>query len=234
MLLFLFSACAVYQYPIVSSELPQSRRNQFILENDSVLITYRFEGDGGYLHMELINKLQSALFIDWSRSALIFDNVTIPFWRDVAYLDGDVYAYSVTGTVSKPPAHDFLPPRGKVVKQLNRVRSNSYPFHPTFPSTPVDLGQGKTRVYRFSRESTPTDFRVYLTLMNESKTEVIQINHDFWISEVYMNQGCRTILWNEANPFYISRSTGAGELFGGMAIGGLIWLYVVAESKASE
>ncbi len=68
-------------YDTQSDSVPQIEQ-QWVSDNDTLMIAYSFWGEGGKLSCVIFNKTDRQLFIDWKNSAFILNNRKIDFWSD--------------------------------------------------------------------------------------------------------------------------------------------------------
>ena len=91
-LLLGLSACSSYYYSMLNSNDPVGEKNErgdFVQENDTVRISYRFWGENAPVTITIYNKLDEPLYVDWGRSALIIDDVATTYDPKVASVRGE-------------------------------------------------------------------------------------------------------------------------------------------------
>jgi hypothetical protein len=198
----LFSSCEMYQFVTLSSDLPFDERFQFYSENSEVKAVYSFNGQGGPIHLELTNKKDKPLYVDWSKCALIINDRSYTLWTDEATIRGNALEFKVNpdntlksitsfeGSISKQDKVTFIPPQTKIVR-------DSYLVCPTMisnsgrPSQKVslfvekgDYNERSAKKYSYSRDEAPLQFNIFLMLSEkEDLSNVIQLNSKFWASE---------------------------------------------------
>ena len=74
------SGCSRYQYVYINSDLAHDEKKVYYAENDSVKISYKFEGLNCPVSIGIFNKLPVPLYVDWKRSAVIVDSLLISYW----------------------------------------------------------------------------------------------------------------------------------------------------------
>lgn len=203
------SGCSRYQYISVSSNLPQNDDNEFIIENDTVLIRYSFSGENLQVKATLLNKLQQPIYFDPERSAIIINDFQI---SDAFY------------TGSQP---SFIAPLAKVTVESNLLRNQ-------FISTDT-LGLAKNKrnpdagipSFSFNVATTPLFLRCVLAICPDPDYSYPTFfDYSFWVSNID-----ETVLSPASEPnrpsnqFYIRKATGFGSTMGWV---GLIGLVVVA------
>ena len=69
-LLLGLSACSSYYYSMLNSNDPVGEKNErgdFVQENDTVRISYRFWGENAPVTITIYNKLDEPLYVDWAK-----------------------------------------------------------------------------------------------------------------------------------------------------------------------
>lgn len=80
----------------------------FVYETDSLRIQFNFQGENGVVRMNIYNKLDVPLYIDWKRSAFIKGAEKFNYWVDEAYLQGEYSKYGFA-TPSREPTNRLRP-----------------------------------------------------------------------------------------------------------------------------
>jgi len=236
------SGCSVYQHVNLASNMPQNDKFNFLIENDSVNIIYSFYGQNGPIHIELFNKLDKPLYIDWRKSALITNGQSNSFWKDEARISGSTTEYKIIpensivssisnmeGTIVKNDKVTFIPPH-------SNISFDSYVLRSTFFNSPVQsservdiyTSEGKinARKFSFSKEDSPLSFRIFLSISeDESFKNPVQFDNTFWVSNYFSTSVSPTALGIiPGNQFYIRKATGFSRTAGIVAIVGIITL----------
>jgi len=176
------SSCVFYQYNHISSNIGGITQEPLTFENDTLKLRYIF--NHGLEEIEITNKSSKALYVDWSRSSLIINGESHPYWRDEATVKTQSTSYNsylaaqrtnTTGIISNAQERiSFMPPNSLVRKT---------PFDLT---KKLSVGK-KDKVgerYKYTEDSSPFKFRSYLTLsFDQAFTSPISLDHTFWISE---------------------------------------------------
>lgn len=198
----LFSSCEIYQVVTLSSDLPSNDKFQFYSENSEVKVVYSFSGQGGPIHLELTNKKDKPLYVDWSKCALIINNQSYTLWTDEATIKGGALEFKVNpnntlrsvtsfeGTISKQDKVTFIPPQTKIVRDSYLVCSAMI-NNSGRPCQKVslfvekgDYNERSARKYIYNRDETPLQFNIFLMLSEkEDLSNAIQLNSKFWASE---------------------------------------------------
>lgn len=128
-LLLSLSGCTSYYYSILDSTdrnhlISRNNTGEFIQENDSVRISYNFYGEDAPIHITIYNKLEEPVYIDWTRSAIIIDEVATSYYEGIAPIQGDTYIYnnpatsssqgSFSGGIAFPHGINVIPPQARI------------------------------------------------------------------------------------------------------------------------
>lgn len=206
---FLFSGCSVWQYVGVDSRLYRNDNNEFVVENDTLLLKYSFSGYNFPVNVIIYNRLQQPLYFDNSRSTVIINgsqaNFPFSFEGQPSFIAPGSYV-----TVSSMPLTD------KFIETNGFITSNG--------SSPASGAFEVTNF--FSEDLSPLKFRVILAVTaNENYSDPVFYDHSFWAG------GVRKSMENPKNSpirstdmFFIKKSTGAGKALSWTAIIGIILL----------
>lgn len=207
--IILLSGCTRYQYISLTSNLPQNDKNEFIIENDTVLIKYSFSGENLQVKATLYNKLQQPIYFDVERSAVIIND------------------YQITDAFLTDYQPSFIAPLAKVTVASNMLRNQ-------FISTDtLGLSQNKRNpeagvpTFSFNVSTTPLFLRCVLAICpNGDYTYPTIFDYSFWVSNIDETiEGPAALLNRPSNQFYIQKANGAGSAMGWI---GLLGLLVVA------
>lgn len=215
----MLSACQHDYMQIVETKATNAKvENDFyVYENEALKITYRFWHDQGLMSFAVFNKTNAPLYIDWSRSSLIYNSSKLNYWvsdnkSDVAayygsyYYNGPIVApgYNVSeeiGVANSTSSNynekvTFIPPRSNYYRSQFRFMSEEF--------IPVDKSKfemvtcnedekKKTKVYsaQFDKNNTPLVLRNFLSVSKSGKfDDEIFIDNEFYVSGVqYMYIG---------------------------------------------
>jgi len=200
-LLFLIiglSSCSSYYYSILDSddwEGYKNRQGDFVQENDSVRISYSFSGEDAPVYIAVYNKTDVPLFVDWTRSGIIIDDVATSYHSGTATIQGSTESSSYggsyqwnernssssgesrgtfSGEFSLPAGISFIPPKSKV--ENHPLTLANFPFD-KIPNERYEKGKFLTelsnevtvRTINYTEEDSPLYFRSYLTVYTEDK-----------------------------------------------------------------
>lgn len=204
--IIVLSGCSRYQYISVSSNLPQDDNNEFIIENDTVLIKYSFSGENLQVKATLLNKLQQPIYFDAERSAVIINDYQI----SDAFYTGD-----------QP---SFIAPLAKVTITSNLLR-NQFISTDTlvFAKNQRDHEAGMPS-YSFNVATTPLFLRCVLAVCPDGEYLYPTIfDYSFWVSNIdETTLGPSSMPNRSSNQFYIRKTTGFGSTMGWVGILGLV------------
>ena len=236
------SSCQSYQYlSIDSKSIQKDASDQFVMENDTMLLQYNFNGYNGPVKVTVYNKTSKPLYIDWKKSAIIIEDRAYSYYSPNQQLSGTTtsveyrYGYNLNSTAGTIDAIikgqegiDFIPPNSRkeqsslyvikgFVKDIPEQSLEKRYLWPERKELP------KMKTVDFSEENSPIHLRSYLTfLTNENE---FSIEHQFYISQVFqsmMRPSSLTPVQDKGNIFYSSRSTGVGAVVGVGIITGLV------------
>ena len=218
----------------MKSELPQNEIGAFVFENDSLKITYGFSSTG-QLSLEIENRLDELIYVDWDKSAIVFKGMNISYSSNKAKLraTGGTYqvlgssSINVNGEITKPSARSYIQPRSSSTRILNKTPFE-YKILPEDPFEKIDFGYGKGRQYIFEDDSLDQMMSyIYISTENDSKSKLL--NHNFRIF-----RRIETIQKNIAinsNQFIQSKTTTFGNF---VVLVGLSGALVLAISTIDE
>ena len=214
------SGCNVYQMVSLSSDLPLNGKFQFLMENDSVNIVYSFNGQSGPIHIELYNKLDKPLYIDWAKCALVIKEQSYSLWNDEATINGNALEFKVEpnntiksiasfdGTISRQEKVTFIPPHTKISRDSYTVCStiidnSGKPYENIKLYTEKEeYSEYKAKKVTFSKEDSPLTFSIFLSVSdNENFNHPMQFNSNFWGSSFFNTKFKRATLYM-GNQFY--------------------------------
>jgi hypothetical protein len=229
-LLVFFTGCSIYQHVSIDGDAPKNALSEFIIENDTASIIYSFHGQGGSLVIDIFNKLDKPLYVDWRKSALIIEDESFTLWKDEASLNGvsssvgvvdnNGVAYSqgnIGGTLVKKDNMSFIPPHSKIVV-------NSYNLNTPFLELPKENGAKITfftrngeersgRKYTFLADNSPYIFRIFLSIAtDDSFNKPAQFDNSFWISDLITSRTApQEFDIHFGNQFYNMKQTSGGN-----------------------
>ena len=212
----MLSSCSKYQISTLSSSnsVKDEKTGVFSVENDSVKISYSFYGPDAPLNIQVFNKLDKPMYIDWQRSALIVGTEAISYLPQNVNIQGSIGATTIgdgglasrTSLISSsytsgsivavaeiPKNVTFLPPHSQITNVPLKV-ANGF-----FSISDSTLQKEKMSYYyqleakpidvkaaTFTKENSPLVFKSYLTLYTQTGNEIQPVNyqHEFFVSKV--------------------------------------------------
>lgn len=240
----LFFSCSVYQLNTISSNTARWNETDgsFIQENDSLRIIYSFAGQNAPVSIEIHNKLNEPVTVDWQRSALVYNDSAISYAGNKAYIKGDINGSSydwarnfsttsanLSGSVTLPQYVDFIPPKS-FIRRVPLELTNAFfeNFADSFyrkikvPSADADYKLNGKRAL-FTASNSPLVFSSYLTLTYNNKDDnKIAYQQQFYISELLRLSAHpnNTTLMDKkrGDMFYVSQQTGYGKVSTGAVV----------------
>lgn len=187
LILVTFSSCSFYQYSQLSSNIKGTTKEPFTVENDTLLLRYFF--NHGVEEIEIYNKHGKALYVDWSRSSLILDGNSYPYWTDRSIITTTSTSYNSQLVALRTNTHgvitngssrvSFIPPDAGLKKTPFDLRSKL--------NIDKKLKVGERKQY--TEDSTPLKFRSYLMLsFDQNFNDPIILDHTFWVSETLRSE----------------------------------------------
>jgi hypothetical protein len=225
--LFLIS-CSKYQYLKVSSDnMRQGQTNEFIAENDSFRVVYKFNGADGPVEIAIVNKLGIDLQVDWDRSFFIRKEKYRPLYtpskrrkNKKAEKRGDTdNILEQNEKILRSQSIELVPRRSSLNKESFDL------FKKGFLKTGghklvrerirLDGISRKTKKGSFSGNNSPFHFRLLLTLSAQGKPEQsIVVDNSFYISELLFAKISPERLPELEGRIVIQRSTMSGAVLG--------------------
>lgn len=210
--ILLLSSCSNYvQIYTVNSNNVQKQNNEVFFENDTVKINYYFWAERGVLAFSIFNKLDKPLYIDWKKSAIIFNNLKFNYWFDaeekssIANYRGYAFYYSLNwrGVTyerkEKEERITFIPPKSKYQRwQYHIYKEGTYDILHTGldEKSVIAYHQGNLPVtvkgYQFQKIENDTTvnseqtFRNFLTFsLSEEISNEFYVDNSFFIKSIF-------------------------------------------------
>jgi len=244
----LLASCSKYQINTVSSTTTKKDLNSgdFVFENDTLAIVYRFNGQNAPLRVQIKNKLNDPLYIDWKRSSLIVKDQAINYMGNIIKIGGSFESSKDplfsnlnyrTGTLDAsatlPEESSFIPPHAMIDKVLLNVTDN-------FLSVSDDMFQKRLAYSKkgdesfyvksaaFTKDNSPLVFRSYLTIYIDKgkESKMIPSQQEFYISESIQTarspKSTEFYMGDRSDVFYNSKTTGYGKVIALTAVVGVV------------
>lgn len=216
------SACVKHQYLTLESSLPLDKKTGYVQEQDSIQIYYRFSGDNCPLQLEIRNNSQTPAYIDWSKSSIIFNGITLPFSQGISNisLTGQSVSYSsppysvnsfaVNGQFNvSGSSSTFIPPSTGFRPRVETLTTKFFKLPKGKKILVRDtIGHVAARKNEFSKADTPFKFQTYITVIRAQRT--LTFNDEFWVGEALTTKGYITLLDRQPHIYTVSRLTSTG------------------------
>jgi hypothetical protein len=198
-----------------------NNRNEFVAENDSLLITYRFHGLNGPVQVSIFNKSDHGIRIDWKRSSLIVDDKPYTYYKPVMEISGVVENNrrrdnDVKGTITIDQETEFIPPASGITRtEFKLIDAGTITVRNAKLQTLRKKHGIKTiKKGEFNRLTSPFAFRSYLTFVTGTgETREFAVDHSFYVSQLISSSQQPTLEWlnseDKGNEFYLRNVTGA-------------------------
>lgn len=229
--MLLLSACSTYQYMTVdSTQLKRDDHSQLIFENDTLRLTWRLEGKGGATTLNIYNKTDQPLYVNWKKSAYIRNEQATTLFDNNLTIQGNSAAIAYrTGrttlsegryaaSVSLPEGMDFIPPASSFSRQLPNLQrtglletylSDSLPEKKSI--APDGLNHSRYRQAYFSEDQSPVRFKSYLTFsIGNNNPQEFAETCSFYIGEICQTSSAPdffTLYRQQGDQFYITTSS---------------------------
>lgn len=202
------SSCRSYQMSTLSSSNTRKidSTGVFNLENDSLIISYNFTGDNSPVNVEVYNKLNEPVYVNWERSSLIIGDKAYSYGDDEIKIDGSTSNISsgygrkgsvfsdgtISATAKFSKNESFIPPHAKIDRTTNVLAQVGIAeIDPTlFKKKKMTYinGEGQVNIKEadFSAENSPLKFKSYLTLytLKDNQPKTFALQQDFFVSSV--------------------------------------------------
>ena len=251
-LICLLSACSKYQIHTLNSlKTPKdAQTGDFVVKNDTLEIVYKFGGENGPLEVQIKNKLDEPLYVNWKKSALIIGDKAISYSGNTIALKADytgtaedaiffsdfrLESGKITGTATLPEYVSFIPPKAKITRRLLNVTAKSINLaKDSLKRMRIFQPDGSfytVKAANFSRENSPLIFKSYITLYTEKANDlkILPYEEEFFISQSVQTgkkpKNTEFYKGNRSDIFYNFEPTGYGKtiaVVGGVAILGAL------------
>ncbi|MBB2150147.1 hypothetical protein [Pedobacter gandavensis] len=259
----LLSSCSRYYVSTLESSTARKSEETgvFTFENDTLAVTYNFNGKNAPVSIEMYNKLNEPLYIDWQKSALIKGDKAVSFLGREVSIKADISGYSMNfsnekafndlrfhdsalkGSAELPEVISFIPPKSRISRTLLKLaEAHNYKSLPdsVYKKSFISLNDRPgiwAKAATFSPQNSPLSFKSYLTIFTEQedKRKNFSLVQDFYLSTLvksFVNPKSMTSVEQKpGNIFYNSESTGYGKTMTGVAIGAIVMVGAAAESS---
>lgn len=230
-LLIGLSSCSTYYYSTISSNSNQGYQvynGDFVNENDSVLVTYSFNGINAPIKISVFNKSDRPLYVNWEESSLIIDDEATSYFNGQSTFSGTTHELSVqvqehprspvsygesaghfAGNINTPKNTSYIPPQ-------TRISYNTLWLNPDhllridkkyYSEETIDTRKGaiaSAKVINFDNNNSPLIFRSFLSLYYK-QAQPFYLNDYFYVSKIIKTSKSP----NTLSERYVSR----GDIF---------------------
>lgn len=238
------SSCTTYQYlQLSSSTVKQDESRQFVIENDTVMLRYNFNGYNGPIKLSVHNKTNKPLYVDWKKSAVIIQGKAFSYYSPNQQLNGSSSSTQLnwgngirteSGTIHAEilaqEGVDFIPPRS--IKERNSFQLlggylGSFAEDSMKKQYPGgDKTQPRLKTIDFLEENSPLRFRSYLSFYTEEpERRQFSLEHDFYVSRIHKGPFAPysiTVFTDRPDISYTSTLSGFGKGAGFVAGVGIL------------
>jgi hypothetical protein len=220
------TSCSKSQFVSVRSNAKEAGNGNYFFENDSVKITYNFKGENGPVKISVFNKLSHPLYLDWTKSAVIVNQQSLPMWKDESRVSTVTNATeidwgyvtttsgSTDGSITRPAAVAFIPPQSEIsdsrvlLKRSLFAESEKSKSKKSRKRIFLSTGPATANLYEFKREDSPLTFRTYLTLsMDQNISSSVHIENEFWVGEILQSGDFKNTYRPRNNEFSLTKAT---------------------------
>lgn len=262
-LIIYLSSCRSYQLNTVSSSDTHIDEITGIhtVENDSLIMSYSFSSEKDLLKIEIYNKLNEPLFVNWAQSALIFDEKAHGFVSNDITLDAttsnsqDFYSSlnnynstsgTISGNIKVSPKEGFIPPKSKISRKTSILNTIPIPkldnslYKPATFTNSEDTAPVKGKEAFFTEKDSPFKFKIYITLftLKDNIPHLFAFQQNFFISYVAkFNANPKNLLEFEphlANAIIRTKTTTYGKVMTGVAVVGALGVVGVADAAVEK
>jgi hypothetical protein len=200
------ASCSTYHMSVVNSAdmTKDKSTGKFVQENDSVKITYSFYGAHAPVSIQVFNKLDKPLYVDWDRSALIVNGQAESYAGKQITIQGNADAESyrigrlnfssgnISAAASLPKDVTFVPPHSEISNTPIEIPGFAFDYVQHIDANKQQASELQTadggvigvQTANFTEQDTPLKFRSYLTLYTvDNATKSMTLVDEFYVSK---------------------------------------------------
>lgn len=233
-IVLLAASCSRYQVCTISSydATPKSNDSSFVLENDSVKINYSFAGQSAPVVITIANKSDHPLYVDWQRSAVVYNDSAISYAPDKVSFGGSIssstYNFdrsfgnsygSMSGDMQVPKTVTFIPPHSYIRQttlELAQKLFTNLPdslFHTVYSTNIADNGEHlKAKKAEFDAQHSPLVFTSYLNIYSNQAMAGTDAAAGMYRQRFYISSIIKTGA-NPQNYSFRTATAAAGDQF---------------------
>lgn len=250
-LAILFSSCSsTYFLTTVNTENTQTKKienGDFLVENDSLWITYSFNGENAPITITVSNKLDKMLHIDWQKSAIVLNDEAFSYVGGKiefkgkttgtglsydSWLWSDQYQFyqgKTEGSFKLPSNMTSIPPKSRAsntpisLEKVNFEWIDKDAYHKFLMQDKEDNTIKVDRI-DFTAQNTPLHIKSFLTLYYK-ESEPFVIEQDFYVENVMKTKSLTPNnlpedIAKRGDLFYVKKE--ANKTFGKVLLGGVV------------
>lgn len=251
---FALTSCSRYQLNVLSSTntSKNEQTGNFEFQNDSVRISYSFYGNNAPVSINVYNKLEQPLYIDWQRSALIVGDKAISFVPESVNINGSVDATTSTYRNLTPGVNNTSFTSGNINAVAGLPKTTTFlPPHSQSNNTTLNLTNGflpipdsalkdqkildkytqsmtKVKNANFEKANSPLLFKTYLTFytIQDNQAKPFAYQHEFFVSRSLTSltdlQQLDGFDHTRGDYFISSKATGYSKVMTGAVVVGAV------------
>jgi hypothetical protein len=219
-----FTSCTEYQYLTLSGDnISKNDKSEFETENDTLKITYHFDGYKGRIGITVYNKTNQPLEINWRKSFVIMKDKATSYFNSTEYVRGNIDTankFLLGSPVANFSGHilvnepvQYIPPKSFINKipmtllvdflglPFENEKKESFNVMPGYAISYKEIS--------FEKEKSPIAFRSYLSFAtgHDALLYEFAVEHKFYVSEVWQTSTEPTNFpgdWlNRGDKFYV-------------------------------
>lgn len=178
----------------IDENLEKRDNGDFVYENDSLWITHSFKGEDAPIQISVFNKLNVPLYVDWSRSALIINDIAYSYdtgetfhYEDVFFGDTHHTTKSTRITKNSPNQISFIPPKAMITHQSIRIAAQfdeiSKKEYKDGKMATKDEDAVKIKRITYDYDDSPLHFDSYVTVYTKPEEESV-ITSNFYVTNL--------------------------------------------------
>lgn len=203
------SSCSSLKYQIGQIE-PKNVSEELKFENEDLILTYDFWGEGGRLYFEIYNKTDEPIFIDWEHSNFVFNGYSYDYFTNeesitsigvyddllgrnyngVLHRNGTEYSKQV---ISRQQKKAQVPPNSNL---RTKVVGLDFPYL-----------RSKNDTQNFNESNSPLDVRTYLGYALKKNLDDVEeleyIDNQFYIKSIKDIKNSEIKKFESRDRFYV-------------------------------
>lgn len=199
--IFLFSSCSTYYGAIMNTKDTYTLKNEngeFVVEGDSLDVIYNFYGQNAPIAIEVINKMSKPLYIDWSNSGIMIDNVAITYIESSGNSsENNSRIIDFSYFLDNSDDLSYVKPYSRLGKQILELTNFNFrkiddSHYQNWHTEADSWGENKKyKTIRYVETNSPIYLRTFLTIYEDSqkKEDAYYYENDFYMSELIKLKG---------------------------------------------